>query len=46
MGVFVQAGTVAERHMEHRMAVVLAVADAYSVGSLDTQGSGNVDMEG
>lgn len=46
MGVFVQVGTVAEKHMERHIAAVLTVTAAHLAGNLDTQGSGNVDMGG
>jgi hypothetical protein len=45
MGVSVQVGTVAEKHMKRHIAAVLVAAAAHSVGNLDTQGSGYVDME-
>jgi hypothetical protein len=44
MVVFVQLGTVVEKHMERHIAAVLTVTAAHSAGSLDTQDSGNVDM--
>lgn len=45
MGVSVQVGTVAEKHMVRHIAAVLAVAAVHSVDNLDTQGSEYVDME-
>lgn len=46
MVVFVQVGTVVEKHTERRIVAVLTVTAAHSAGSLDTQGSGIVDMGG